>query len=94
MQTGDQLTILLAAEIDIASAPALYTRLHTLIAAHPTRQVVVNLADVEFCDAAGVRSLAGLARLVTERGGVFRVRAARPHIAWLIDFLGYPDLLT
>ena len=94
VQGGDHFTVLLAVEIDIATAPALHNRLHTLIATHPARHVVIDLADVEFCDAAGVRSLVALGRLVTDRGGTFRLRAARAHIAWLVEFLGHGELLA
>ncbi|GIF22709.1 anti-anti-sigma factor [Actinoplanes tereljensis] len=92
--TGDLLTIRLTGEIDLATATPLGDRLQNMVATSPARHVVVDLAGVDFCDAAGVRTLVSLATTATGHGGSFRLHGARPHIVWLLTTLQAAHLLA
>jgi anti-sigma B factor antagonist len=54
---GHDVTVILAGELDCASAPVLSARLAELLAKRPQR-LVLDLAQVEFMDCAGVSPIA------------------------------------
>jgi len=58
----------LRGELDVATAPGLQRRLDSLID-RGVHHLVVDLADVSFCDLAGVRVLLGADRQLRTRGG-------------------------
>jgi len=60
--------IRLRGELDVATAPPLQRRLDTLIQ-RGVRHLVVDLADLSFCDLAGVRVLLSADRELGTRGG-------------------------
>jgi anti-anti-sigma factor len=88
------LTIRLAGELDGVTAPSLRDQIQTVIAAGPARDIVVDLTDVDFCDAATVRVFVLLASTVTTNGAALHLHNARPHIAWLLNHLGAGHLLV
>jgi anti-sigma B factor antagonist len=60
--------ICLRGELDVATAPPLQRRLDTVIH-RGARQLVVDLANLSFCDLAGVRVLLSADRELRTRGG-------------------------
>ncbi|WIM93129.1 STAS domain-containing protein [Actinoplanes oblitus] len=91
---GNELTIRLGGELDGTTAPALAAQLGSVISVGPVQRVVVDLSDVEFCDAATVRVFVVLAAALDGRGAALRLHGARPHIEWLLRQLGAADLLS
>jgi anti-sigma B factor antagonist len=75
-ETDDGVAIVRArGELDLATAPLL-CRTISLAAAEGRRpRVLVDLAEVEFCDSAGLRALLGAAREVEARAGRLVVAA-------------------
>src|SRR5205823_10851238 len=55
-------------ELDLGTAPLL-CRAISAAAARPFPRVLVDLAEVEFCDSAGLRALLGAAREIEARAG-------------------------
>lgn len=90
----DRLIVRLATDIDCATAETLCSRMAAMIAAYAPRQVIIDLARVDFCDSAGIRGLETLAEEVTRGGATFRLEGARPHIVWLVQSLGATRLLA
>ena len=87
------MTIAVTADIDCATAPVLQQRLLSIITASAAAHVVLDLADIEFCDSAAIRALSQLRQAAAGRGIDCHIRHARPHIAWLIRTLDAADLL-
>ncbi|MEU4421664.1 STAS domain-containing protein [Actinoplanes sp. NPDC024001] len=85
---GDHLTVKVSGEIDTFTAQVLADEFHTAYTAAKPGQVVVDLAGVDFCDAAGARELTSLADVVAAQGGTFQLRQVHPQIVWLLDQLG------
>jgi anti-anti-sigma factor len=85
------LTIALSGDIDVASQAALYGAVCDILAAHDPRQITFDLAGVDFCDMSGARMLGRAHRAAATRGATVRMRAARPHIAWLLQTTGVLD---
>jgi anti-anti-sigma factor len=69
-RTGDLATVLLDGELDLASGGPLRARLAEL--AHedpPLRQVVVDLAQLDFVDASGIAVLMAAHKALARQGG-------------------------
>ena len=77
--------VTMAGEIDIATAPQLRGRLGPLAAGG--RPVIVDLTEVTFIDAAGLRVLAGAARQAVG-GGSLHVVAARYQVRRIFALTG------
>ena len=56
-------------ELDLATAGLLVRAISTAAADIPRPRVLVDLAEVEFCDSAGLRALLGAAREIEARAG-------------------------
>lgn len=83
----ERLTAAVRGELDLATRDALRSDLAPLLTAAPT--VVLDLADVAFIDATGLKVLAAAARQARERGG--RLVLANPS-RLLVRMLALLDL--
>lgn len=90
--TGDTLLVTLAGEIDAVTGPRVVELLRTRLTG-VTRHVVVDLAQVDFIDVAGLRGLLTAVRLVTGHGATAVMRDPRPHIRWLLRFTDTAPIL-
>ena len=75
-----------AGELDLASGPALEQRLHEQLPVD--RDLTVDLSQVRFIDAAGLRLLLAARRGVTQRGGRFSVARTSRSLDRLLALTG------
>jgi anti-anti-sigma factor len=87
------LTILLAGDLDAFTGAAAYRQVRDILATFTCNRVILDLADVDFCDCAGVRTLIAMHYLATDRGGTCVVRNPQDHVAWLLRELRVPATL-
>jgi len=80
----------LAGEIDMATAGQLAAALGQALAAHAN--VVVDMAEVTFIDAAGLRAIVEAAESLDGRAPLILVNARR--VARLLDLVGLSGLAT
>ena len=73
-------TIKLNGSLDTATAPELERRLAPILAA-PIRDLVFDLADLQFISSAGLRVFAGARKIVKARGGQASFIRMQPQIA-------------
>jgi anti-sigma B factor antagonist len=76
--------VVVAGEIDLSSVPKLREAMAHVIAP-PRREVVVDLAGVEFIDASGVGALVGAAGEAARAGVKFRLRTPSPSVERVLD---------
>jgi anti-anti-sigma factor len=76
--------VVVAGEIDLSSVPKLRETLAHVLAP-PRREVVVDLAAVEFIDASGVGVLVGAAGEAARTGVKFWLRTPSPSVERVID---------
>ncbi|MBS2964865.1 STAS domain-containing protein [Actinocrinis puniceicyclus] len=89
---GAHLLVRLDGELDIASSNLLARRLSGLLSReHP--RIVVDLAGLKFCDAAGLGAFVKVSRLAAARGGWLRMSAARPRMLRLMLITGLSGTL-
>jgi anti-sigma B factor antagonist len=77
----DRSTVIVAVsgEVDLVTVPELRDTLRRVISP-PSREVVVDLADVAFIDASGVGALVGAAADAARMGVLFRLQAPSPPV--------------
>ncbi|GGQ49970.1 STAS domain-containing protein [Couchioplanes azureus] len=88
-----RLTIALEGDLDCATAPALSSRMRMILDRRPVRQVVIDVAGLEFCDIAGARMFLQLRQVVLGQGAAFCLRRPRAHIRWLLHHLDAGHLI-
>jgi anti-sigma B factor antagonist len=72
-------TIKLTGSLDTATAPELERRLSSILAT-PIRDLVFDLADLEFISSAGLRVFANARRIIKSRGGQASFIRMQPQI--------------
>ena len=83
--------VVVAGEIDLATAPQLRSELHAIIDGGAT-VVAVDMADVGFIDSAGLGVLIGAVGRLRERGGRLELRHLQPAPRKVIDITGLHDV--
>ncbi|MBT2207848.1 STAS domain-containing protein [Actinomadura sp. NEAU-AAG7] len=79
--------VALRGELDMATAPALREALRIALR-DPGALVVIDLADVTFCDASGLALLVGTRRRTEREGAAVVLAAPRPQLARLLEISG------
>lgn len=95
-RTAERTTHLaVAGEVDLATAPQLRTALVQAVdAALPPRQVVVDLAQVQFIDAVGLGVLVGCRNAALLAGIGFQARNADGLVWRVIEVVGLVEVLN
>jgi anti-anti-sigma factor len=88
------LTLLLAGELDAFSCVATYRQVRDILTDPGYSRVTLDLADVDFCDCAGVRALIAMHYLATDRGASCVLENPQGHVMWLLRELRAPDTLV
>ena len=90
-ETGGQVVVL-HGELDVATGAPLRADLRRRFD-EGERDVVIDLGDVSFIDAAGLGILVGAHRLYTNAGGSLRVRAPQRSVHRLLEITGLTRVL-
>jgi anti-anti-sigma factor len=85
-------TVAVAGELAVPWAQAAYGRLVAIVDEHLTSVVALDLAGVQFCDAAGLRALLELRGHVLAAGGRLHVIAVSEPMEWLFTVTGTAPL--
>lgn len=90
--TGDgRADLVVAGEIDIATAPLLRSDLHRIVQ-NGASEVVIDMAGVDFIDSAGLGVLIGAVGRLRERGGRLVLRHVQPAPRKVIEITGLQDV--
>jgi anti-sigma B factor antagonist len=91
-QVGRVFVVTVSGEIDLATAPQLHSELAGLLR-DGHRQLVLDFAGVEFCDATGLGVLARIRRHACRDGGWLRLAAPRPMMRRLLTLTDLGELV-
>ncbi|WP_231953946.1 STAS domain-containing protein [Actinoplanes derwentensis] len=98
-RAGDRLLITLRGSLDAMSVEALQTQLYDMTRVYdliglsvPVRQIHIDVAGVDFCDAAGLRMLVAAHRVAESRQATCHLLAPQPHLRWLLRATRAADL--
>jgi anti-anti-sigma factor len=90
-------TVRVTGELDIATADQAYAYLRDVVDSQ-TGPVTMNLADLTFCDAAGLGVLARAAGYAKRSGSSLKLTAARPSLLRIMRITGmdeaFPEVRT
>ena len=84
---SDVVVLRLSGELDADTT----TRLHDLLAellARPIPRIVVDLADLKFCDSVGLSAFITVKQVISGRGGWLRFAGANPFLVKLLGTVG------
>lgn len=85
-------------ELDIATAEQAHAYLRRVMDGEKKGKVTLNLADLTFCDAAGLGVLAKVAGYARRTGRTLRVSGARPSLLRIMRITGmdeaFPEIRT
>jgi anti-anti-sigma factor len=81
-------------EIDMATVGSLTETLGAALAVENTRTVIVDFAEVTFCDSGGIAALDTAYANATERGIRLRVTNLQPTVHTVMEITGMLKLLT
>jgi anti-sigma B factor antagonist len=92
-QRDDLVVLALGGELDMDTAPGLQERIEAVLAAG-RRRVLLNVAELSFCDSAGLNAFIQGDRACAARGGWLRLTGATGHVARVIELSGLDEVLT
>jgi anti-anti-sigma factor len=88
--TDGKATVRVRGELDIATADQAYAYLRDVVD-NQDGPVTMNLAELTFCDAAGLGVLARVARYARRSGRSLRLTAARPSLLRIMRITGMDE---
>ncbi|MEV6493541.1 STAS domain-containing protein [Actinoplanes sp. NPDC051633] len=83
-----------AGEIDFATVAQLDTAMTSAISAAGAVSVIVDMADVTFCDSAGIAAFERNHFLASQSGVAFRLINVQPIVSRVLEITGMLDTLT
>ena len=83
----DVAVLRLSGELDADTATALHIKLGELLE-RPIPRIVVDLADLKFCDSVGLSAFITCKQVITARGGWMCFAGANPFLARLMETVG------
>lgn len=90
--SGRQVVVALRGEIDMLTAPTFGCVLDALFDAGQ-RDIVVDLAEINFMDASGLRVIGPMSCRLHDGGGVLAIRSPAPIVRRILDLTGMGDLI-
>jgi anti-anti-sigma factor len=93
-RSGDELTVAVAGAVDLATVDELADAIAGAVADDTATSVLVDLAEVQLLDSAGISVLLKGRRQAQERGRPFRVIGARGMVAEVLRITGVYDHLV
>ncbi|MEU4624658.1 STAS domain-containing protein [Actinoplanes sp. NPDC023801] len=91
---GTTTRLLLDGELDLASAPLLAEHVDRELAARQVQRLMVDLAEVTFCDSAGIEALLAARIAATEHAATLRAINATGLTRRTLEITGMLDFLS
>jgi anti-anti-sigma factor len=87
-------SLVVAGEIDMVTADELSRAMRTAILRDDSVEVVLDFADVTFCDSSGLAALDAAYAEGARRGTVLRLVNVQPPVRRLLEIVDMADTLT
>ena len=97
-RSASAVTVSVAGELDIATESSLVDRVGAVIVAgpagEPVPELVLDLAELRFCDSAGINALIRLRKLADQDGWGFALVRPQPPVRRVLDLTGLLTFLN
>lgn len=88
---ADKLEVILSGRLDTATAPQLESELKDAL--NEVKELVFNLADLEYISSAGLRVLLSVQKVMNKNGNMV-VTNASDEVKEIFEVTGFSDILT
>ena len=85
---GESVTVAVTGELDIATVPRFTARMGELVRRGHFRELVIDLSELTFIDAGGLRALADMRRRVEQQDATLVLEGVPPQMRRLIAIIG------
>jgi anti-anti-sigma factor len=92
-QSGADVTVVLAGELDLSTADRLGAFLREVAAERRPRILAVDVAKLSFLDSTGIHCLFDAAQAAAKAGGALVLRRPSPRIVRILEICGVDDVL-
>ena len=90
--SGQQVVVALRGEVDMLTAPTFASVLDVLFASG-RRDIVVDVAELDFMDASGLRVIGPMSSRLHDGGGALTIRSPSPILRRIFDITAMGDLI-
>ena len=93
-QNNEEVSVMLAGEIDAFTAPNLREELLPLAEGENTTTMIINLKDVSYLDSTGLGVFVGLFKKLKENGGELRLIELSDRLKRLFEITGLGNIMN
>ena len=93
LHEDQRVRLVLAGEIDYATAPRLRAAISAVLNRGTARRLVLDLRDVTLLDSVGIATLVAAHRICEQIGTRLHVRSANPFVTRTLRLVGIADML-
>ncbi len=83
---------MLRGELDLMSVAALVDCFARIAA--PIHEVVLDFAELDFIECAGLHAIAAATQVTVARGGSWSIRSPRPQLQRLLDLVNFEQIVA
>jgi anti-anti-sigma factor len=88
VRAGSAVTLAVAGELDLATGHTLVERVGAVIAEDPPGDLILDLAELRFCDSVGINAMVRLRKLADEHGWQFAVVHPQSTVRRVLELTG------
>lgn len=89
---ADRAVVMLCGELDLMSVAALIDCFARIAA--PIQEVVLDFAELDFIECAGLHAIAAATQATVAHGGSWSIRSPRPQLRRLLNLVNFEQILA
>lgn len=91
---GSRITVAINGDLDLKTAEPLRDALDQLIERYKDKQLVLDLAEVDFIDSSGLGVILGRYRRLAAQGRTLSLVGVKPGVRIVFDMAGIPSIIS
>ena len=93
VESGGRRIVWITGELDLSTAPVLGSVVESAIRAPDTSEIILDLEDLTFLDASGIRMLVSCVQLAQLLGRSLRARNSHDEVDMILRLVGVAELI-
>jgi anti-sigma B factor antagonist len=94
VRAASVVTVNVAGDLDIATGRSLADQVGAVMADGPPGELILNVAELRFCDSAGINALVRLRKLADQHGWRFAMVHPQSQVRRVLELTGLRDYLN